>query len=183
MTLQEIRNAVLERVDEDPNDVEDMIKNIVNRAINDAYLEIARVTKSFIQKDNITLNDEFKFSLSQLTKPLDKILKITNSNENIELNYIINEDNTVQVARLDKQVKVFYTYIPNELVADTDVINLDVRYKEGLIYKGMVAYYSYLRKIDHATLFLNLYQQKLRDYKSYALSKMPRKFKINYNAL
>jgi len=164
-TLQQLRNIILQKADEDPNDVEQYIINIINKAINDAYIDIVRSKHLLLQKDMVVLGDNYSFSTSQLSKIVNKIFKITDETGMFDIPFAQYDQDTFVVSPFSDTVVVHYSYIPMPLIYDTDMLAVDY-IDTAIIYKGLAEYFLLNRKPDLAMVYIQLYNQEKNKIKT-----------------
>ena len=152
MNFGTLKEKTYNRIDE--TDYDEQIENIVEGAINQAYMELCKIDKRISRAYTPIIN-----GVATLPDNILEIIKITpelDSEDIIEGRNIITSKEGV--------LEVLYNYSRDELVEDDDEPELHINLQYALINYAVYKYYLHRKKENLATVALNDYQFSIAQY-------------------
>lgn len=153
MNLKEIIDLSYNTIDE--IDYDEQIEVIVKGAINEAYVELAkidtRIGTAYVPVINRVLTlPEGCLKIIETTPSLD-------SSDKVHGNSIITDKTGV--------IEMIYALTPEKLKNDDDIPEINEFLHEALSLYACYKYYMHRKKVEMANGFYSRYMQKINDYK------------------
>lgn len=153
-TFKEVREMTLFRVDEYVEDVDMYVKNVIDNAINQAYMLIS--SKADPKVKDVTVPYSKRIDLPEDIIAIENVshseigdLSPTDYEQRANVLYLRSKD------VLGGSVTITYTYFPLPLKDDTDTVELNHGYIYALAAYGAYSYQLYRRKYSSAQLLLS----------------------------
>ena len=152
MDFSTIKQKVYNRIDE--TDYDEQIENIVEGAINQAYMELCKIDKR-ISRAYVPIINGIA-TLPENTLEIIKVIPELGNEDIVEGRNIITDKEGV--------LEILYNYSRDELVEDNEEPDLHINLQYALINYGVYKYYLHRKKDDLAEVALGDYQFSISQY-------------------
>lgn len=167
MDFKKIVDTVMNKCNVDTDDIQGI--DVIKLGINEAYYEIAKAEGFTITTPVPIIN-----GIVSLPDDLFEIKKIVP--ELLDSDYISGS----RIFTDHKgSLNITYSYTPEELINDTDIPEISIKFIKALIHFGCFSYYQFKKKDKVAVSYMNSYERLMSKFnKEYLQDKIVEVFTI-----
>lgn len=148
MTFNEIIKAIMNKCNVDDDDTQAI--EVIKLGINEAYMEVAKY-------DELVTSSKIPIIMGKASVP-DNILKFIDITPKLLVSDKI-IGRTIITSLEDKMLTVTYSYIPDSLTKDTDVLVTAPKFNSAIINYACYSYYLFKKKEEVATMFFSAFSR------------------------